>query len=114
MSGCLFCRIVAGSIPSSLVYQDDHVVVFEDIDPQAPVHVLVIPRRHIPSIADFTGADASLLGQMVEACVKVAHQKGIAESGYRIVTNTGPQAGQSVFHVHLHVLGGRRLAWPPG
>ena len=114
MSDCLFCRIAVGSIPSNLVYQDDQVVAFEDINPQAPVHVLVIPRRHIPSVADFTGADANLLGQMVDACVKIARQKGVAESGYRIVTNTGPHAGQSVFHVHFHVLGGRHLAWPPG
>ena len=114
MNDCLFCRIVAGSIPAKLVYEDDQAVAFEDINPQAPVHVLVIPRRHIPSVAEFGSADAGLLGQLVQACVKIARNKGIAESGYRIVTNTGPQAGQSVLHVHLHVLGGRHLAWPPG
>jgi len=114
VSDCLFCRIVAGTIPSKFVYQDDQVLAFEDINPQAPVHVLVIPRRHIPSVADFKAADANLLGQMVEACVKIAKQKGIADQGYRIVTNTGSNAGQSVFHVHFHVLGGRHLTWPPG
>jgi len=114
VNDCLFCRIVEGAIPSKAVYQDDRVVAFEDINPQAPVHVLVIPRRHIPSVADFTEADAGLLGWMVQVCVKIARDKGIAESGYRIVTNTGANAGQSVFHVHLHVLGGRRLTWPPG
>ena len=114
MSDCLFCRIVSGAVPSNFVYQDEQVMAFEDINPQAPVHVLVIPRRHIPSVAEFTSSDAGLLGQMLQACVKIAVQKGISQQGYRIVTNTGPNAGQSVFHVHLHVLGGRHLAWPPG
>jgi histidine triad (HIT) family protein len=114
MSDCLFCRIVAGTIPAKFVYQDEQVVAFEDINPQAPVHVLVIPRRHIASIADFTQAEAGLLVQITQVCAKIARDKGIADSGYRVVTNVGSAAGQSVFHVHLHVLGGRRLSWPPG
>jgi histidine triad (HIT) family protein len=114
VSDCLFCRIVAGTLPAKIVYQDEQVIAFEDINPQAPVHVLVIPRRHIASIADFTAADAGLLVQITQVCVKMARDKGIADSGFRVVTNVGSAAGQSVFHVHLHVLGGRRLSWPPG
>ena len=114
MSDCIFCRIVAGTIPSKIVYEDDQAVAFDDVNPQAPVHVLVVPRRHVRSVGDFEAADAALLGHLALTCVKVANQKGIAESGYRIVANTGANAGQSVFHVHFHVLGGRSMAWPPG
>jgi histidine triad (HIT) family protein len=114
VSDCIFCRIVAGAIPAKIVYQDDQVMAFEDVNPQAPVHILVIPRRHMPSVGDCDARDAALLGHLALTCAKVAGQKGIVESGYRIVTNTGPHAGQSVFHVHFHLLGGRAMAWPPG
>ena len=114
MSDCIFCRVVTGTIPSKIVYQDDHAVAFDDVNPQAPVHVLVVPRRHVGSVGDFEATDAALLGHLALTCVKVANQKGIAQSGYRIVANTGANAGQSVAHVHFHVLGGRSLAWPPG
>lgn len=114
MSDCIFCRIAAGTIPAKIVYQDEQAVAFEDVNPQAPVHVLVVPRRHIPSAGELAAADAGLLGHLALTCVKIAQDKGIAGSGYRIVTNTGANAGQSVFHLHLHVLGGRPMAWPPG
>ncbi len=114
MSDCLFCRVAAGTIPSKIVYQDDDVVAFEDVNPQAPVHVLVIPRTHIVSVGDAAAADDALMGRLVRAGVRVAREKGLEKSGYRIVTNTGPDAGQSVFHLHLHVLGGRQMRWPPG
>jgi len=111
MSDCLFCRIVKGEIPAQLIYEDAHAVAFRDINPQAPVHVLVIPRQHIPSIAHLEG---DVCSQQMDAIRKVAEQEGIAESGYRVVTNHGPDAQQSVFHLHWHVLGGRALGWPPG
>lgn len=111
MADCLFCRIIAGEIPAQLVYQDEHAVAFRDINPQAPVHVLVIPRQHIASIAHLEG-DAC--GQQMQAIRNVAEQEGIAESGFRVVTNHGPDAQQSVFHLHWHVLGGRAMGWPPG
>lgn len=111
MTDCLFCRIVNGEIPAQLVYQDEHAVAFRDINPQAPVHVLVIPRKHLPSIAHLAGEDCT---HQMEAIRRVAEQEGVAESGYRVVTNHGPDAQQSVFHLHWHVLGGRALAWPPG
>lgn len=114
MSDCIFCRIVAGTIPSKIVYQDDHAVAFDDVNPQAPVHVLVVSRRHVGSVGDFEATDTALLGHLALTCVTVANRKGIAESGYRIVANTGANAGQSVSHVHFHVLGGRSMAWPPG
>lgn len=111
MSDCLFCRIVKGEIPAQLIYEDAHAVAFRDINPQAPVHVLVIPRQHIPSIAHLEG---DVCSQQMEAIRRVAEQEGIAESGFRVVTNHGPDAQQSVFHLHWHVLGGRALGWPPG
>ena len=111
---CLFCRIAAGEIPSTQVHADDEVIAFRDIAPKAPVHVLVIPRRHIPSAADLTAADGPLLARMVAVAGDVARREGIADSGYRIVTNVGADAGQSVAHLHLHLLGGRRMSWPPG
>jgi histidine triad (HIT) family protein len=111
MADCLFCRILSGEIPAQFIYEDAHAVAFRDINPQAPVHVLVIPRRHIPSIAELEGAEC---GQQMEAIRRVAAQEGVAESGYRVVTNHGPDAQQSVFHLHWHVLGGRALGWPPG
>lgn len=114
MSECLFCAIASGDIPADVVLSDDDVVAFRDITPQAPVHVLVIPRAHHANAADLANADPRLSGALLRAAGVVAAQEGIAESGYRIVTNTGEGAGQSVHHIHFHVLGGRDLAWPPG
>ena len=114
MSDCLFCKIVAKAIPAKLVHEDDQVVAFEDINPQAPVHVLVIPKRHAASIAELNEADAGLLGHLLLTGNQVAKQKGIAEGGYRLVINTGRDGGQTVFHLHLHLLGGRPMHWPPG
>ncbi len=114
MSECIFCRIVAGTIPSKIVYADDQAVAFEDINPQAPVHVLVIPRKHVSSLGEVAEGDQALLGHLMRTCLKVAQDKGIGASGYRIVTNAGRDGGQTVFHVHLHLLGGRALSWPPG
>lgn len=114
MSECIFCKIVARTLPASLVYEDDMVVAFDDINPQAPMHTLVIPRKHVASIVELQDSDVELLGRLMLAGKKIAKQKGIADAGYRIVVNTGAHGGQSVFHLHLHVLGGRHLAWPPG
>lgn len=114
MSTCIFCRIVGGSIPARVVYQDEDTLAFDDITPQAPVHTLVIPKRHVAAVQDLGEADQALLGRLLLTCRKVATEKGLAESGYRIVANTGRDGGQSVFHLHFHVLGGRHLAWPPG
>jgi histidine triad (HIT) family protein len=114
MSECLFCQIVSRTIPAALVYEDDLVVAFNDINPQAPTHVLVIPRKHVASIAELQDSDVGLLGRLMLAGNKIATMKGVADTGYRVVVNTGAHGGQSVFHLHLHVLGGRHLAWPPG
>jgi histidine triad (HIT) family protein len=111
---CLFCKIAAGEIPAQLVYEDDRAVAFRDINPQAPTHVLVIPREHLASLADAEDGQESLLGHLLLAAARVARAGGLAESGYRTVINNGAGAGQSVFHLHLHVLGGRPLQWPPG
>jgi len=109
---CLFCRIVRREIPATLVFEDDHVVAFRDINPQAPIHVVIVPREHVASLND--AADATLIGRLSLAAAKIARTEGIADSGYRTVVNTNRDAGQTVFHVHLHLLGGRHLAWPPG
>jgi histidine triad (HIT) family protein len=109
---CLFCRIVAGEVPAEVVFEDAQVLVFRDVNPQAPTHVLAIPRRHVASAAEVTAADGDLLAALFGALRRVADDEGLA--GYRIVTNVGPEAGQSVFHLHLHLLGGRSMAWPPG
>jgi histidine triad (HIT) family protein len=115
MSDCIFCKIVAGEIPAGLVYEDDHTVAFRDINPQAPTHLLVIPRAHVASLSDAAeGNERELLGHVMAAAAQVAAQEGLKEGGYRTVINTGAGAGQSVFHLHAHVLGGRRLSWPPG
>jgi histidine triad (HIT) family protein len=111
---CLFCRIVADTVPSAQVYRDDDVIAFRDLNPQAPTHILVIPRRHITGINAPDAADGPVLSAMVRAANAVARAEGIAESGFRLVWNVGHNAGQSVFHLHLHLLGGRPLAWPPG
>lgn len=109
---CLFCRIARGEIPVHLVGEDEHTVAFRDIDPQAPVHVLVIPRKHVSSLNE--AADPAPVGSLVLMAARIARAEGIAETGYRTVINTNRDAGQTVFHVHLHLLGGRRLSWPPG
>jgi histidine triad (HIT) family protein len=114
MSDCLFCAIVAGDIPADIVHADEHVIAFRDITPQAPVHVLVIPRTHHDNAAGLAVADPPLAAALLRVAGAIAAQEGIAESGYRIVTNTGAGAGQSVQHVHVHLLGGRSLTWPPG
>ena len=111
---CLFCKIAAGEIPAELVYESDGVVAFRDINPQAPTHVLVIPRTHIATINDIEEGHQALVGSMYSAARQIAADEGIAEAGYRAVMNCNEGAGQSVFHIHLHVLGGRPMSWPPG
>lgn len=111
---CLFCKIVAGAIPAKLIFEDDRAVAFRDINPQAPTHALVIPRKHIASLDEASETDDALLGHLLLVAARVARAEGHAEGGYRTVINTGPDAGQSVFHVHVHVLAGRPLTWPPG
>jgi histidine triad (HIT) family protein len=113
MENCLFCKIVAGQIPSDIVYQDDDVLAFNDINPQAPLHILFIPKRHIASMTDLTEEDGPVLAKIYVAATKVAKELNL-ERGYRFLTNVGPDAGQSVFHLHFHLLGGRPLGWPPG
>ena len=110
---CIFCRIAAKDVPAGIVYEDADVVAFRDLSPQAPTHILVIPKRHVASLTDMVEGDAALLGAMMLAAKKVALEAGLT-GGYRVVTNSGPDAGQSVSHVHLHVLGGRPMSWPPG
>ena len=114
VENCLFCKIIEGQVPAKIVYQDQDVVAFADINPQAPQHILFVPRRHIASMIDITPEDGPVLASIFIAATKVAREMGIAESGFRFVTNVGPDAGQSVFHLHFHLLGGRKLAWPPG
>jgi histidine triad (HIT) family protein len=114
MSDCLFCRIGRKEIPARIAYEDDQVLAFEDITPQAPTHTLVIPKRHIATLNDTGAGDESLLGHMVQVAAQVARDKGLAASGFRLVANCMEGAGQSVFHIHVHLLGGRRFAWPPG
>ena len=111
---CLFCRIIAGEIPASKVYEDDQLFAFEDINPQAPMHVLVVPKQHIATINDIGDGDDALVGAMIRRAAAIAKARGHDGSGYRTVFNCNAQAGQTVFHMHLHVLGGRPLAWPPG
>jgi histidine triad (HIT) family protein len=114
LSDCIFCKIGAGQIPTKVVLQDEEVLAFEDLHPQAPVHVLVIPKRHIGTLSEAQAGDQALLGRLLEAAAQIADKKGIAESGYRVVANSGREGGQTVLHLHLHVLGGRHMTWPPG
>jgi histidine triad (HIT) family protein len=114
MTDCLFCRIIAGEIPAALVEQDGDLVALSDINPQAPLHLLIIPRRHIATLNDLTPADDGLVGSMFRMAAAIAAKHGYAERGYRTVFNCNREAGQSVFHIHLHLLAGRGLAWPPG
>ena len=111
---CIFCRISAGEIPATILYQDERCVAFRDTNPQAPVHVLVIPREHMDSLDDASQRDEATLGHLLRVAARVANEQGLSESGYRTVINTGAGVGQSVFHLHVHVLGGRGMSWPPG
>ena len=114
MEGCIFCKIARRQIPSSITAESDLAIAFRDNNPQAPVHVLVIPKKHIPGVADIVSEHSDILGDMVRLANKCAELEGVSKSGYRLVFNSGPDAGQSVDHLHLHMLGKRRLNWPPG
>ena len=114
MFGCIFCQVVAKQKPSTILYEDEQCVVFQDINPKAPVHVLVVPRKHIASLNEDTSGDEALLGHLLGVAARIAKEKGIDGSGYRTVINTNAEAGQTVFHLHLHVMGGRIMRWPPG
>ena len=113
MNDCLFCQIVAGKIPAKKVYEDERVFVFEDIRPTAPTHVLIVPKKHVPGLDEATEADAEIIGYCQLVAAKIALERGL-QHGFRTVYNVGPDAGQSVFHLHLHLLGGRKMSWPPG
>jgi histidine triad (HIT) family protein len=113
-SGCIFCKIAAREIPADILHESDTVVAFRDTNPQAPVHILLIPKEHIPSVAEIDGRQAGVLVDIVQAASHLADAEGVSEGGWRLVTNVGPDAGQSVFHLHFHLLGGRAMAWPPG
>ena len=114
MADCLFCRIIGGEIPATILYKDDRLVVLKDINPQAPTHVLIVPREHIASLNDLAPGHDALVGEMTRRAAIFAGEQGLAERGYRTVFNCNADAGQTVFHIHLHLLGGRTLAWPPG
>lgn len=114
MSDCLFCRIVTRENPATLVYEDEQLVAFHDINPQAPTHILIVPKRHIPTLNELTEGDRTIVGAMVERAGAIARDRGHAEAGYRTVFNCNADGGQTVFHIHLHLLGGRPLSWPPG
>jgi histidine triad (HIT) family protein len=111
---CLFCKIIAGEIPAAKVYEDDRLIAFNDLNPQAPVHVLVVPKRHVATLNDLSSTDDDLVGAMVRTAATIARDRGVDGPGFRTVFNCNAQAGQTVFHIHLHVLGGRALSWPPG
>ena len=114
MTSCLFCRIIAGEIPSARVYEDDQLVAFNDINPQAPMHVLVVPKQHVATLNELEGDHDAVVGSMIRRAAAIAKERGFDESGYRTVFNCNAAAGQTVFHIHLHVLGGRTMTWPPG
>jgi histidine triad (HIT) family protein len=114
MSSCLFCKIIRREIPGSIVYEDDRVLAFNDINPQAPFHILVIPKRHIASLNDLQPGDDQLVGELLRRAAAIAAERGISAGGFRTVFNTNRDAGQTVFHIHLHLLGGRSMTWPPG
>ena len=114
MPACLFCQIVNGQTSGRIVYEDDSVVGFEDIRPKAPIHLLLVPRKHIPTLLDLEPGDEMVIGHIFLLSARLARERGLMESGYRVVVNCGPGAGQSVYHIHFHLLGGRPLAWPPG
>lgn len=114
MSDCLFCKILDGEIPCDKVFENDEVIAFRDVNPQAPTHILVIPRKHISTVNDLTVDDKNIVAEMILSAQMVAKQEGIEDSGYRLVMNCNEGAGQTVFHIHLHILGGRGMKWPPG
>ncbi|MGH8638846.1 MAG: histidine triad nucleotide-binding protein [Burkholderiales bacterium] len=114
MTDCLFCKIAAGTIPTTIVHQDEHLIAFKDINPQAPMHVLIVPRRHVSTLNELEATDDQLVGEMVRRAAAIARDHGHADRGYRTVFNCNAEAGQTVFHVHLHVIGGRPMSWPPG
>ncbi|WP_133127559.1 histidine triad nucleotide-binding protein [Legionella nagasakiensis] len=111
---CLFCKIVAGEIPATIIFEDTEIIAFRDIKPQAPTHVLVIPKQHIPTIDEADTKDEQLLGRMILAAKKIACSEGLSKRGYRLVFNVNSGGGQDVYHIHLHILGGRQMTWPPG
>jgi histidine triad (HIT) family protein len=111
---CIFCQIIAGEIPSTKVYEDDRAYAFRDVKPHAPTHILIVPKEHIESLNDIAQGDEALLGHLLRLAPKIANQLGIAESGFRTVVNTGENSGQAVWHLHIHVMGGRPMTWPPG
>lgn len=114
MSGCLFCRIISREIPGKIVFEDEHSLSFEDVNPKAPVHLLIIPKQHIDQLAHLSPDNQEIMGRLFLIANRLAREKGIAKTGYRTVINNGEEAGQTVFHLHLHLLGGREFAWPPG
>lgn len=114
MSDCLFCGIIKGDIKGDIVYQDDSVVAFRDINPKAPVHIQIVPRKHIATLLDLEEADKALIGEIFYVAAQLARDQGVSKDGFRVVANCGPGAGQSVYHIHFHLLGGRSFAWPPG
>lgn len=111
---CLFCKIADGKIPAKIVFSDEKVVAFEDINPQAPIHVIIIPRKHIPTVLDIENEDFDLMGYLYKVASKIAVDKNISEDGFRLVINCNRSAGQEIFHIHIHMLGGREFGWPPG
>jgi len=114
MMDCLFCKIASGQINASVVWQDDEILAFEDIQPQAPTHILFIPKRHISTTAHLEGSDAELVGKLAIHAARIARERGFSDDGYRLVLNCNAHGGQTVFHIHLHLLGGRAFSWPPG
>jgi histidine triad (HIT) family protein len=114
MADCLFCRIIKREIPASVVFEDDRLIAFNDINPQAPTHVLVVPKRHVDTLNDLQAGDDALVGEMIRRAAAIAKERGIDASGFRTVFNTNRGAGQTVFHIHLHLIGGRPMSWPPG
>lgn len=114
MTDCLFCRLIAGELPATFVFQDERLVAFTDINPQAPTHILIVPRQHVASLNELTSEHDGLVGEMIRRAAVIAKEHGVSEDGYRTVFNCNRGAGQTVFHVHLHLLGGRPFAWPPG
>lgn len=114
MTDCIFCKIIGRKIQAKIVHEDDLSLAFEDINPQSPVHMLVIPKKHIPTLLDLKSEDDHLIGHLFSIANKIARDKGISERGFRVVTNCNPESGQTVYHIHLHILGGRHMHWPPG
>lgn len=114
MSDCIFCKIIDKKIPSRIVYEDDLSLAFKDINPQAPVHTLIIPKKHIPTLLDIKDDDYGLVAHLIKVANNISRQKGISEKGFRLVTNCNPESGQTVYHIHIHLLGGRQMHWPPG